>query len=329
MKTAATNKKVREIITLIRDKKLIPKPDFQRRLVWSTDDKNNFIDTILSGYPFPEIFIADGNVDLATGDGLQVLVDGQQRVTTLFEYFTNSSTLKLKSVPPYSSLSEQAQRDFLNYDVAVRDLGSVSLEQIKEVFRRINVTSYPLNPMELNNAIYAGALKNFAEDISNLDFFENHRIFNANDMRRMGDIRYILTLICTMLTGYFNRDDELETLLNKFNDTFPFKNEVDSRIKSVLSYIDDMSLGKDCRIWKKADLFTAIIEIDLIEESLLPKANIAREKLSKFYNEVQLASLGESLGLANDYYIDAVQGTNNKSNRVNRGKIFRQALLES
>jgi hypothetical protein len=53
MRTASTNKKVRELITLVRDGTLIPRPEFQRRLVWKIEDKNHFLDTVISGYPFP------------------------------------------------------------------------------------------------------------------------------------------------------------------------------------------------------------------------------------------------------------------------------------
>ncbi|HSH71605.1 MAG TPA: DUF262 domain-containing protein [Methylophilaceae bacterium] len=327
MKTAATNKKVRELITLLRDKKLIPRPDFQRRLVWSTEDKNNFIDTLLKGYPFPEIFIADSSVNLATGDGLQVLVDGQQRVTTLFEYFNNSTSLKLKTIPAYNSLSSDAQRDFLNYDVAVRDLGAVTIEEIKEVFKRINETSYPLNPMELNNAVYEGALKHFAEKIAEMDFFENHRVFNAHDMKRMGDVKYILSIIATMFVGYFNRDEELESILERFNDDFQHADEIKQRINFVISYLEDCLFEKESRIWKKVDLFTAFIEIDAIGSENIPPPPVTKKNLKSFYDQVGLASIGEATGEANEYYLVAVQATNDKASRLTRGKIIRNVIL--
>lgn len=78
MKTVGTNIKLRVLLTDIRDRKLIPRPEFQRRLVWSDKHKNAFIDTVLQGLPFPEIYVAAGDVDLTTGEGNQMLVDGQQ-----------------------------------------------------------------------------------------------------------------------------------------------------------------------------------------------------------------------------------------------------------
>ncbi|MBK7927772.1 MAG: DUF262 domain-containing protein [Bryobacterales bacterium] len=105
MKTAATNKKIREIIQVVREGKLVPRPEFQRRLVWSRDDKNHFLDTILRGYPFTEIYFADGDVNLETGEGTQLLVDGLQRVSTIIQYFDGDSELKLTSVVPYRDLT--------------------------------------------------------------------------------------------------------------------------------------------------------------------------------------------------------------------------------
>src|SRR5690606_33183172 len=94
MKTSATNRRLRTLLTAINAGKLIPRPDFQRRLVWTSADKNAFIRTILESYPFPEIYIAAGDLDNETGEATELLVDGQQRITTLHQYFKNSPELR-------------------------------------------------------------------------------------------------------------------------------------------------------------------------------------------------------------------------------------------
>ena len=83
MDTSASNRRLRQLLTAIRNGTLEPRPEFQRRLVWTTKDKNLFVRTVLEGLPFPEIYIAAGNVDSKTGEGTELLVDGQQRITTL------------------------------------------------------------------------------------------------------------------------------------------------------------------------------------------------------------------------------------------------------
>lgn len=69
MKTTATNKKVRELMTALSGGSLVPRPYFQRRLVWTAPIKQMFVRTVLEGYPFPEIFLCDSEVDLGTGEG--------------------------------------------------------------------------------------------------------------------------------------------------------------------------------------------------------------------------------------------------------------------
>ncbi len=328
MKTGATSKRIKELIVNLRDEKLQTQPDYQRRLVWSTTDKNNFIDTVLKGYPFPEIFLADAETNLDTADSLKVIVDGQQRITTLYDYFTGSPLLKLRSdIPNYSDLKEDARRNFLDYEVAVRDMGSATKEEIVEVFKRINATSYPLNPMELNNAIYEGALKVFAEEIASNPFFENNKVFSATDYKRMNDIRYVLTIICSMIVGYFNRDEELASLLEKFNDDFPYQEDINSRVNSAIKYIENFSFPLESRIWKKADFFTVFIEVDNIPENERPKPIVARNNLKDFYEKVELASTSGQNNEANDYYLATVQGTNSKTNRLTRGKVIRKIIL--
>ena len=132
-----------------------------------------------------------------------------QRITTLHQYFTASSALKLPPdlQPYYRSLTHGEQTNFMNYEVAVRNLGIVGTEEIREVFRKINSTSYSLNAMEIHNARYRGPLKQCADDISQDEFFDENKLFSAREIRRMRDVVYCLTIVISMLSTYFNRDD--------------------------------------------------------------------------------------------------------------------------
>src|SRR5689334_13799230 len=122
MRTSGTNRKLRVLLTAITNGALIPRPEFQRRLVWTNKDKLAFVQTVLEGYPFPEIYIAAGTVNQETGEGTEMLVDGQQRITTLNQYFRGSPDLRLDSeTPPYSELTGDRKISFLEYEVVVRD----------------------------------------------------------------------------------------------------------------------------------------------------------------------------------------------------------------
>ena len=323
MKTSPTNKKIREIINMVREGKLIPRPEFQRRLVWTNKDKDHFLDTILRGYPFPEIYLADGDVDLDSGEGTQLLVDGLQRVNTIIEYFEESPNLRLLTIPPYRDLDEDDKRRFLQYDVAVRDLGSVQREELVEVFRRINATKYSLLDIEVNNAVYAGALKQYAERLAGDPFFIENNVFNARDLKRMGDLRYALTIIITFIRGYFNRDDAFGELLDRYNDEFPLEQEIDQRVRACFDLITECGFDNRCRIWKKADLFTIIVELDILFRSghRVPQPSELLDMLNEFYNSIESVGV-ETTNIYGIYYKAAIQATNDKVNRLRRAIII-------
>ena len=337
MKTTATNRRIRELLTGLRAGTLIPRPEFQRRLVWSNKDRVSFIQTITLGYPFPEIYVAAGEVDLESGEANEMLVDGQQRVTTLNQYFTGAPDLRLPAtLKPYSGLSKAEKEQFLQYDVVVRDLGKLSIEDIREVFRRINATRYSLNAMEIHNARYAGQYKEFAEALAQELFFEKHRIFSPADIRRMLDTLFVLQVVTTVLSSYFNRDSEIENYLQQYNDEFPAATNTESEMKAVFTLIDEMDLPSDSRAWKKADLFTLLVELHRArfktELSLQPSALALQiQKFYKLVEDVGLDGLPANAdpklaAQAKNYYFAALQATNDRSSRAARGEAIRLVI---
>jgi Protein of unknown function DUF262 len=330
MKTTATNRKVRELLTKLREGKLEPRPEFQRRLVWTNKDKISFLETVLLNYPFPEIYVAAGQVDVDTGEANEMLVDGQQRVTTLYEYFTGSKDLKLgKIISPYIKLTKEEKEQFLQYDVVVRDLGKIEIAKIVEVFQRINATRYALNAMEVHNSRYEGEFKRFCEELAQNQFFEKHRIFSASEVRRMHDTRFALGLVITILSTYFNRDNEIEAYLKQYNDEFPRGSDIGPNMSFVFSFIDELNMPSDSRIWQKADLFTLIVElyrVIFLEDQKLSVTSV-REALQTFYSAVEKCSTGSTSDEnVTRYYNAALQATNDRGSRVTRGEIVREIL---
>lgn len=327
MKTSPSNLKIRQIITNLKNGSLVPRPEFQRRLVWTSEDKIRFIDTILRGYPFPEIYVANGETNVDTGEGTQLLVDGQQRVTTIFDYFHGDNSTYDVSVPAYATLEKEQKEEFLNYDVAVRDLGPVSHEQIIEVFKRINSTKYSLNEIEINNAVYAGELMRFAAGFAEHEFFDEHKIFRTADIKRMGDVRFVLQVVVTMMDGYFNRDDPFENYLSRFNEHFPQRDEFARRLINTLSYIDECGFAQRSRIWKRSDLFTAIVEIDRhLIASTAPTPLETLERLDGFYQEVDCLGMEARDAGISLYAKAAIQASNDRVNRIRRGVVVDAVL---
>lgn len=333
MATAATNRRLRNILVSMRNETLVTNPSFQRRLVWINKHKVAFIQTVLDELPFPEVFIAAGEVDVETGLGTEVVVDGQQRLTTLYEYFTGSGEISLGNLPAYKDLSNEEKTSFLEYEVVIRDLGSITESDTRELFRRINSTSYGLNAMEVNNGRYDGELKKFCESLTESTFFENFKIFSVQDGRRMGDTKWVLTLVITLLSDYFNRDNEHQNYLDEYNEEFPHKVDILQRINDAFNKISipllDASNAR--RLQQKSDLFTLVVEIDRFRNDNLD-VSAALTDLAKFYSEIDELAARSNRQFSDEvqeYFSAARSGTNDLSSRRRRGAVIEEILTRN
>jgi len=329
--TLSTTKKISDLITGINNGSIIFDPPFQRRKIWSNKDKAFLIDTILKKLPFPEIYVATGDLDIDTGESNLLIVDGQQRISTICDYFHGQLSLsKNGDVPPYKSLTPEQKRDFLNYVVAIRDLKTIGKPEMIEVFRRLNVTSYDANAMEVSNALYSGPLKTFAEKLSQHAFFEENRFFTAGQIRRMGDTRFALTIIITMMNGYFNRDDLLEEYLIANNEEFSEEKNIAERCEKVFQFISDMGMNRKSKFWKQTDFFAVFVELDRvlsiekiksIEEG--PTSTLLNEFYSNWDNDIDESSLE----IVRIYDRASISAANDRKNRVRRGKVIKSIII--
>jgi hypothetical protein len=67
------------------------RPPFQRNPVWTEKQKAYLIDTILHGYPIPELYMQEYTD--AEGNDVYVIVDGQQRVRSCLEFIRGEHVL--------------------------------------------------------------------------------------------------------------------------------------------------------------------------------------------------------------------------------------------
>jgi hypothetical protein len=88
----------------------------------------------------------------------------------MIQYFNGNPDLRLTTVTNYRDLHDAEKQAFLQYDVSVRYLGAISKDEIVEAFKLINSTKYSLSDIEINNAVYVGALKSFCETLSSNSF---------------------------------------------------------------------------------------------------------------------------------------------------------------
>jgi hypothetical protein len=118
-------------------------PDYQRSRVWSDEQRYELIYTAEREWPMGLLMfnvreeVDDDNVEVLNYD----VVDGQQRTTTLFEYFDGVEWGKAPAArqdfTPYKQLSQSAQARFDRYRVAVALMRDYEESDILEVYSRL------------------------------------------------------------------------------------------------------------------------------------------------------------------------------------------------
>ncbi len=316
-------KKISDLLGMVRRQELILQPEFQRKLVWNAKHKEAFIDTILRGYPFPEVYIAQSGVDLDALSTQQVVVDGQQRISTIISYIEGK--LDLEIIPAYASLPDEDKKIFLQYDVVVRDLRDMDSETIKEVFKRINQTKYNLNSIEIHNALYDGEFITTGKDIlSTFDGDDTLPVFNETDVNRMVDLYFILSIMATYEEGgYFSANGMTDEYIKRYDDKYENKEKIIEQLKRVINAIKDFHLEPFSMWFRKSNFFTLVVE--LLKLETIPDG--IKDKLNDFENNV-LASKDKLDTDYGKYYAAMYTGTNSRAHRVERGDIFKKYVLE-
>lgn len=324
----SNNLSIIDIFNKIKKEELKTRPFYQRRLVWTMKDKESFVETILKGYPFPEVYFCQGEMDTNSLTSKEYVVDGQQRLTTIVDYIDGK--LDFKSVALFNDLTELEKRDFLNYKVVIRNLGEISEKEIKEIFNRLNKTDYTLNQTELLYAQYQGEYISTAKQIAynNIDFFD--LIFGEKSISRMVDLDFVLQIMTTIEHGiYFSGNKEVETYVKLYNEKYENSQKMEYLLSKAFNIFRALELKKDSLFVKKATSFSLLVEICKIDNKY-NKFDIAnlREKIYNF--ESLLIDNKEKDIETNSYarfYNYLYQGTASKTARDFRGEMIKKYIL--
>jgi hypothetical protein len=74
---------INELLLISRNRQINLEPGFQRNSVWSDVDRSRLIQSIISNYPVPSIFLYQRN---SRGKTVYDVIDGKQRLETILMF---------------------------------------------------------------------------------------------------------------------------------------------------------------------------------------------------------------------------------------------------
>ena len=261
----ATNSTVAWFWGRLKDKSLNMRPPYQRNPVWQEDQKAYLIDSILRGYPVPELYLQ--STVSAAGEEQHVVVDGQQRVRACLEFINNEFTLGDDSDMygkhaglSFDELEEEERKRIFGYKFVIRTLPELDDSEIREIFGRLNRNNIALNRQELRHATYWGEFITSMTNLSQLPFWVSSGLFTTNDFRRMLDIEYISEVATGLLFGPQNKKARLDDYYASFELDFPDRQIVEQAFSLILTELSGLWTWPTKYRWsRKVDFYTLFL----------------------------------------------------------------------
>ena len=128
------------------DGKLNIRPKYQREFIYNEKQRDAVIRTVISGFPLNTMYW------MKNADGSFEVLDGQQRILSICQYYNNDFSLDYKY---FNNLLKEEQDKILDYPLMVYFCEGTDKERL-DWFKTINIAGVKLTDQEMRNAVYTG-----------------------------------------------------------------------------------------------------------------------------------------------------------------------------
>lgn len=265
-----------ELINLYKDGEIDIHPEFQRVFRWNDYQKTRFIESIVLNIPIPQIFVSQRE------DGIWDVVDGVQRLSTIFEFVGIYKDSEGNDLPPLvlhgteylpsfegvswisnegKSFSTEQKINFKRSRIDVVIVKKGSDEKSKyELFQRLNTGGSSLTAQEVRNCLMIMTNPDFYSFICDLEEDECFRDCVPVSERKSNE-QYRLELISRLLIGDLISENQIVASkdLSSMLDNFMIElcqcdiSRVDIKQRFVASFALLYDVGMDGAFKKRKD----------------------------------------------------------------------------
>ena len=229
-RTVKTQNVEYDLDTLVKriDRKAIKlDPEYQRRHRWSQETSSRLIESLILNIPIPVIFLSqdiDVDEEVESSTSRYTVIDGQQRLTAVYEFMKNR--MALCGLETLSELNGSYYRDlppFLIRRLEERTIKCLRIDstvdaQVKfDIFERLNTGSVKLESQELRNATARGPFNDAIKQWAALPVFRTliqvdlKDPFSSPKVQKMEDVELVLRFFAL-------KDARYQTLKKGFRD---------------------------------------------------------------------------------------------------------------
>lgn len=199
--------------------RIIVDPEWQRNYVWDTARASKLIESFLLDIPVPVVYLAK------TEEGKYEVIDGLQRLTSVFNFFDNKYKLQRLDIlsdiagKKFNELPEASQHKLEDAVLRSFELSSGGGDIHFIVFERLNTGGIKLNDMEIRNCLYRGTLNNLIKELASSDNFRT-ALDQKGIEKRMQDRSLVLRFLAFYERTHHKCQHGLKRFLNEFLETY-------------------------------------------------------------------------------------------------------------
>ncbi len=237
--------KIADLLRLSARDNLVLQPKFQRRLAWEEVARSYLIDTVVRGLPMPKIYLR--GVVASSAQFQYEVVDGQQRLKAIIDFYNGKLRLDLKHHSKFGGLTfidlpEPVQAAFLNYEISAEVMEEASDPEVWAMFERLNTYTLVLNRQEKLNARWFGWFKQtaykLAAEESSLEAWETMKTFSSRQIARMKEVELTSDVLVAIVRG-ISDISMISKLYKEYDDDFPNREAVERVFRNALRSIQD------------------------------------------------------------------------------------------
>ena len=270
MRIVPTNMTIADYCLAMDRQEIVVNRDYQRRdEVWPQQARSYLIETVMLGFPMPKFSLYQ-ITEAATRMTYKEIVDGQQRSKTIKDFYSDrlklSRTLETVEIAGriYSDLDEELQKNFLDYQLSIDLYVAARPEEIREVFRRMNSYTVPLNYEEQRHANYQGPFKWFVQRIAGKysGSFKKIGLFTDRQLIRMADTKLVAEICHAILKGIQTTNPKaLGRLYKEFDEEFLIEDALEEKLLSALDTIVSWSNIHNTALMKHYQIYSLSLAV--------------------------------------------------------------------
>jgi len=275
------------------------------------------------------------------------IVDGQQRTAALRAFrkgeFRLSDAVDRKALgrKEYSTLRAADRRRFDRYQLRINRIEGATPADVREVFRRINYYTAPLNPEEQRHAQFQGKFKWFIQRQRDLfeRVFKSSGVLTEKRIERMGDAKLLTEIVHAMVNGITTTNaSSLKRIYSDYDRDFAGGRFAKRLATARRVFVELYPMPR--RIARNYHAYSLLLALLHELRSLRPLASVIRKKGSLQDAETilrNLNALASVLDHENEeevptkyraFYRASQKGTNVRTRRLTRCRWYYRALTE-